>query len=282
MLSDGPGATADPSSWHGAEPEDEAYVLFTSGSTGEPKAVAMPHRAVANLIGWQIAQPEFARRRRISQFAALSFDVSVQEMLTAAAGGGTLVVVPEETRRDPQELLATFHRTGVQTAFLPPVVLHQLATVHEALGGTPQQLETVITAGEALVVTGEVRRLCAAAGVGVVNQYGPTETHVVTAFRLAGDPSDWPERPPIGRPVSGAEVLLLDPLGRPVPDGTPGELHIGGAAVALGYLGSAGQEPASAAASVSPPRGWGGTTAPATWSAWPMANWSSWAARTGR
>lgn len=257
VLSDGPGATADPSSWHGAEPEDEAYVLFTSGSTGEPKAVAMPHRTVANLIGWQIAQPEFARRRRISQFAALSFDVSVQEMLTAAAGGGTLVVVPEETRRDPQELLATFHRTGVQTAFLPPVVLHQLATVHEALGGTPRQLETVITAGEALVVTGEVRRLCAAAGVGVVNQYGPTETHVVTAFRLTGDPSDWPERPPIGRPVSGAEVLLLDPLGRPVPDGTPGELYIGGAAVALGYLGSAGQEPASAGRFGEPAEGLG-------------------------
>ncbi|WP_405896618.1 amino acid adenylation domain-containing protein [Streptomyces sp. NBC_00727] len=257
VLSDGPGGTADLSSWHGAEPQDEAYVLFTSGSTGEPKAVAMPHRAVANLIGWQIAQPEFARRRRISQFAALSFDVSVQEMLTAAAGGGTLVVVPEETRRDPQELLATFNRSGIQTAFLPPVVLHQLATVHEALGGTPRQLETVITAGEALVVSGEIRRLCAAAGVSVVNQYGPTETHVVTAFRLAGDPSTWPERPPIGRPVSGAEVLLLDPLGRPVPDGTPGELHVGGAAVALGYLGPAGQDPASAGRFGEPAKGLG-------------------------
>ncbi|BBB01930.1 putative non-ribosomal peptide synthetase [Actinacidiphila reveromycinica] len=240
------GGRADPAGWHAARPGEEAYVLFTSGSTGVPKAVAMPHRSIAALVAWQLDQPEFRTPSRIGQYAALSFDVSVQEMLTAAAGGGTLVVVPDEARRDAQALLEVLGREWVEVLFLPPAMLAQLGVGHRAFGTVPTALRAVLTAGEALVVTEEVRDLCRAGRIALVNQYGPTETHVAVAHRLTGDPADWPERPPIGRPVAGVAVSVRDPLGRPVPRGTPGELVIGGTAPALGYVDAAGTDPRTA------------------------------------
>ncbi|MEU1127856.1 amino acid adenylation domain-containing protein, partial [Streptomyces sp. NPDC005899] len=230
-----------PDTWYEPGPEEEAYVLFTSGSTGEPKGVSMPHRAVANLIAWQVAQPEFAAPRRVSQFAPLAFDVSVQEMLTAVIHGGTLHVVPDGSRRNPQALLDFFIDQGIEVGFLPPVALHQLAAAWEAFGRTPGRLTHLLLAGEALVVDDTVRAFCAAAGTELVNQYGPTETHVVTSHRLGTDPTSWPARPPIGRPVAEAVIRVLDRLGRPVPRGAPGELSVGGAPVATGYLGADGK-----------------------------------------
>ncbi|MET8059987.1 amino acid adenylation domain-containing protein [Streptomyces microflavus] len=231
---------AGPDSWAEPGPGQEAYVLFTSGSTGEPKAVSMPHRAMAHLITWQAAQPEFARPRRISQFAPLAFDVSVQEMLTAVVHGGTLYVVPDDVRRNSQALLDFFVDHDIEVGFLPPVALHQLAAARKAFGRTPSRLTHLLLAGEALAVDDTVRAFCSAAGTELVNQYGPTETHVVTSHRLGPDPASWPDRPPIGRPVAGAQARVLDRLGRPVSRDAQGELHIGGAPVAAGYLDAKG------------------------------------------
>ncbi|MFC9327332.1 amino acid adenylation domain-containing protein [Kitasatospora sp. NPDC057015] len=236
----GPAAAPGSDPWFEPGPDHEAYVLFTSGSTGEPKGVSMPHRAMANLVAWQVTQPEFAAPRRVSQFAPLAFDVSVQEMLTAVVHGGTLHVVPDDVRRNAQALLDFFVDQDVEVGFLPPVALHQLAAAWEVFGRTPGRLTHLLLAGEALVVDDTVRAFCTAAGTELVNQYGPTETHVVTSHRLGPDPASWPDRPPIGRPVAGAPVRVLDRLGRPVPRGARGELHVGGAPVALGYLGADG------------------------------------------
>ncbi|MGW6741382.1 amino acid adenylation domain-containing protein [Streptomyces sp. NPDC055025] len=230
----------EPDAWFEPAPDHEAYVLFTSGSTGEPKGVSMPHRAMANLITWQAAQPEFATPRRIGQFAPLAFDVSVQEMLTTVVHGGTLHVVPDEVRRNSQALLDFFVDQDIEVGFLPPVALHQLAAAWEAFGRTPARLTHLLLAGEALVVDDTLRAFCAAAGTELVNQYGPTETHVVTSHRLGPVPASWPDRPPIGQPIAGVRARVLDQLGRPVPRGAQGELHIGGVPVAAGYLGADG------------------------------------------
>ncbi|MEU9336549.1 amino acid adenylation domain-containing protein [Streptomyces sp. NPDC048290] len=238
-----PDPELDLGSWTLADPESEAYVLFTSGSTGEPKAVNMPHRSIANLVSWQLTEPEFARPRRMSQFAALSFDVSVQELACAAASGSTLVTVPDDVRRNPQELLSFLDRERIEVAFLPVVALSQLALAHKAFGVTPGRLRYVVTAGEALVVTDAVRGFCAATGAEVINQYGPTETHVVLRHRLGPDPAAWPDRPPVGHALPNTTAHVLDPLGRPVALGTPGELSVGGAAVALGYAAATGLDP---------------------------------------
>src|SRR6185295_17858553 len=110
-----------------------------------------------------------------------------------------------------------------------------------AAGGNPLSLREVITAGEQLQVTpaiaGFFRRL---PGVRLVNQYGPSETHVVTAFPLSGGAEGWDALPPIGRPVAGARIHVLDRGLQPVPAGVPGDLYAGGAAPARGYLGRPG------------------------------------------
>ncbi|MCP4659192.1 MAG: amino acid adenylation domain-containing protein, partial [bacterium] len=190
-------------------PENLVYLLYTSGSTGRPKGVAMRHGALSNLILWQ-------RRRsrpgaRTLQFASLSFDVSFQEILATWTSGGTLVLIPEALRRDPEALLAYLATTGVERLFLPFVALAQLAEAADRQGTLPRTLREVITAGEALQATPAIRRLFARLGhAGLDNQYGPSETHVVTAHPLAGAPRAWPALPPIGRPVANARIHLLD------------------------------------------------------------------------
>jgi amino acid adenylation domain-containing protein len=219
-----------------ADPASLAYVLFTSGSTGRPKGVAMSHGALSTLIAWQLRGTPGAGRTL--QFAPLSFDVSFQELFATWAAGGTLVLVAEEVRRDPAALWAYLAERSVERLFLPFVALQQLAEAARARPGVHPPLREVVTAGEALQITPAVAALFVSLpGARLHNQYGPTETHVVTAETLTGPPASWPALPPIGRPVDGDLVRVLDPGLEPCPAGVPGELCLGGAALARGYLG---------------------------------------------
>ncbi|MQY27757.1 amino acid adenylation domain-containing protein [Nocardia aurantia] len=227
-------------------PAATAYVLFTSGSTGTPKGVAMPHRALANLIRWQLSAPsgrlpETGRAPVTTQFAPLSFDVAFQEIWSTLCGGGRLVLLTEEQRHDLPALAGLLRTTGTERIFLPYVALQQLAEAATRLGTAPATLRVIVSAGEQLRITDEIRALCAA-GTGVIleNQYGPTETHVATAYTMIGDPARFPVLPPIGTAIGNAEILILDHQSRAVPDGVPGEIHLGGAALADGYLGRPG------------------------------------------
>ncbi len=210
------------------------YILYTSGSTGRPKGVALTHRALANLIAWAgEARPD--RGRRVLQFSPLGFDVSFEELFSTWASGGTLVLMPDELRRDPAALLAFLIEERIERVFQPFVALQQLAEAAREQGRTPPDLRELITAGEQLRVTPAVAALCGR-GARLFNEYGPTETHVTTAFLLAGEPGGWPALPPIGRPVANHRILLLDRGRLPVPLGNPGELCIGGAGLARGYF----------------------------------------------
>ncbi|MGW2490886.1 amino acid adenylation domain-containing protein [Streptomyces sp. NPDC001606] len=222
----------------GPGPADTAYVLFTSGSTGVPKGVAMPHRALANLVGWQNRVPSGAVGGRTLHFAPIGFDVAFQEIFSTLCGGGTLVLADEEQRRDMPALLRLLDEAGVERVFLPFVALQQLAETADALGPVPRRLRVVVSSGEQLRVTAALRRFLAALpGVLLENQYGPTESHVVTCHSMTGDPASFPELPPVGRPVDGAQVLVLDPRMRPVPPGVQGEIYLGGVCLAEGYVG---------------------------------------------
>ncbi|HLX78422.1 MAG TPA: amino acid adenylation domain-containing protein, partial [Acidimicrobiales bacterium] len=219
-------------------PDDLAYVLFTSGSTGRPKGVAMPHAPLCNLLSWQRDHFSSSPSARTLQFASISFDVAFQELFSTWICGGTLVLVDEETRRDAESVLAAISERHVERIFLPYVALQQLAETALDRGMVPSSLREVITAGEALKVTSEIREFFAHLPECTLhNQYGPTESHVVTAFTLSGSPAAWPDRPPIGRPIANARVHLLDEHGQLVPVGVPGELHIGGEVLARRYLG---------------------------------------------
>jgi amino acid adenylation domain-containing protein len=209
------------------------YLIYTSGSTGKPKAVAMNHGSLLNLIYWQIES--LPGPSKTLQFASLSFDVSFQEIFSTWCSGGTLVLVSEQRRRDAREVLQIIEIESVESVFIPFVVLQQMAGLVEAGAPVPGSLRRVITAGEQLKITPQVASLFNKLECSLHNHYGPSESHVVTAFTLAGTPGLWPSLPPIGKPISNTQIYLLDEHQQPVPIGATGELHIGGRSLARGY-----------------------------------------------
>jgi amino acid adenylation domain-containing protein len=219
-------------------PDDLCYVLYTSGSTGRPKGAALPHRALVNLLRWQLARRGERPAARTLQFASLSFDVSFQEIFATWAAGGSLVLVDDDTRRDAEALLAHLRAEAVERVFLPFAALQNLAETAEGADARLPALREVVTAGEALRSTPQLTAFFRAnPGLRLDNQYGPSETHVISAHRLPEDPSAWPLLPPIGAPVDNVRLYVLDERMNPAPVGVPGELYAAGGALARGYLG---------------------------------------------
>jgi amino acid adenylation domain-containing protein len=222
----------------GTTPEPVAYVTYTSGSTGRPKGILMPHRAVSNLVAWQLDRYRpWPPGYRTLQFASLSFDVSFQEIFSTFASGGTLVLITEAERRDLYGLVRLLNRERIQRLFIPSVALQQVAEGYRADGELPSTLETVIAGSEQLMITDDLSEMFShLPGCRLHNEYGPSETHVTTEYPLSPDPATWPARVPIGRPIANSRVYVLDDRRRPVPPGSRGEVYIGGPGLARGYL----------------------------------------------
>jgi amino acid adenylation domain-containing protein len=213
-----------------------AYVLYTSGSTGRPKGVSMGQLALVNLLQWQKNNSVAGPETKTLQFAPLGFDVSFQEIFSTFSTGGTLVLVGDDLRLDPQRLLHFIEESSIQRIFLPFVALQFLTEAADTHKLFPGSLKEVITAGEQLKITPQVRRFFTAMpGCVLYNQYGPTECHVVTALKLTGDPVSWPDLPTIGKPIDGTEILILDGSMN-LAEGESGELCIAGKSLADGYL----------------------------------------------
>jgi amino acid adenylation domain-containing protein len=215
-----------------------AYVIFTSGSTGEPKALAMGHAALINLLRWQQESSRLAGNGKTTvQFASLSFDVSFQEIFSTWSVGGKLVLIREELRRDLRGLWQILISEKVERLFLPPVVLRHLALASERDPGVPTSLREIIVAGEQLQISTAIRRMFARLpGCTLQNQYGPSESHVVTSYRLPEDPAAWSELAPIGGAIANVEIHVLDEHLQPVDAGTVGEIYIGGVCLCEGYV----------------------------------------------
>jgi amino acid adenylation domain-containing protein len=225
----------------GARVDNLAYVIYTSGSTGRPKGVSLTHRTLSNLISWQIAGSSLSsetRTLRTLQLTPLIFDVALQEIFATWCSGGTLVALSEECRRDVRKLLRCITDKKIERLFLPYVSLQQLAEIlTEPAVVTPTTLREIVTAGEQLQITQQIASLfLKLEGCALQNQYGPSESHVVTEFRLMGSPTGWLALPPIGRPIANTQLYILDGYLQPVPIGLPGQLYIGGVALARGYF----------------------------------------------
>jgi amino acid adenylation domain-containing protein len=218
-------------------PDNLAYVLYTSGSTGQPKGVMMRHRPLVNLLSWQMRNFSAAPDARTLQLTSLNFDVSFQEILVTLSSGGCLVLVSEEIRKDLPRLLEYIQANAIARLFLSFVALQALAESAGSLGLFPASLREVITAGEQLQATPEIALLFERLpGCRLHNQYGPTETHVVSAYSLPGTPQDWPPLPPIGKPIANTYIRLLDTHLGLSPVGVIGEIYLGGDCLARGYL----------------------------------------------
>ncbi|WP_098020044.1 amino acid adenylation domain-containing protein [Streptomyces sp. b62] len=221
----------------GGEPGSPAYVIHTSGSTGRPKGVVVPHGNVTALVGAVREDFGLSPDDTWTCFHSAAFDFSVWEIWGALLTGGRLVVVDHWTTRSPEDFHALLVREGVSVLSQTPSAFTQLAAADRAAKETVDA-RLVVLGGEPL----DARPLldwfdrhpedrCR-----LVNMYGITETtvHVTAATvtrreALAGSRS-------VGRPLPGWSVRVLDAHGRPVPPGAPGEIVVGGAGVALGYL----------------------------------------------
>ncbi|WP_330241205.1 amino acid adenylation domain-containing protein [Streptomyces sp. NBC_00525] len=216
----------------GLAPHHLAYVIYTSGSTGRPKGVEVEH---AQLLHSTHARAlAYPRARRFLLLSSLSFDSSVAGVFGTLARGGTLVIASEP--RDPRATAREITRHRVDTLLCVPSLYSALLdelTGPGAPGDCP--LTTAVLAGEVCppeLVTDSAARL---PGTTLVNEYGPTEACVWATAHTCRPDEEGPV--PIGTPVANARVYVLDGRDRPVPDGVTGELVIGGAGVARGYLG---------------------------------------------
>ena len=220
----------------GGTATDPLYCIYTSGSTGKPKGVQLSHAGLSNLLNWQLQHERLAAPAKTLQFASFSFDVHFQEFFGTWSNGGTTVMVDEELRQDLPRLAGFIAEQNIERLFLPYAALQPIAETLVANNNT-SALKDIVVAGEQLQVSPEVRALFGTlSDAALHNQYGPSETHVVTALTLMGDEASWPTLPSIGYPVANTRCYVLDQSGEPCPIGIPGELYLGGVQVALGYL----------------------------------------------
>ncbi|OMI35155.1 non-ribosomal peptide synthetase [Streptomyces sparsogenes] len=213
-----------------------AYLTYTSGTTGVPKGIEFPHRALANLIHWETAG--YATGRRWLQLASFGFDASFHETFAALCSGGSLHIADEDTKHDHDALAAFVAEQRVEKAILPVSLLHALAARFEHDPSAFGSLKEIASTGEQLRLSAALVSFLTALGdCRLVNNYGPAETHVVTSYRFDGPPDGWPQHAPIGAPIQNVTLRILGRDGRDLPRGSQGELVIGGTCVATGYLG---------------------------------------------
>lgn len=226
-----PGGSCPSGAWTDEPaPSDAASVMFTSGSTGRPKGALIPHRAIVRLC----QRPNFLQAGPSTRFlhaAPLGFDASTLEIWTPILNGGQVVLAPD--RAGLREITALIEREKINTVWLTAALFHACVDDHPGLFSS---LSTVLTGGDVVSPAHAARLRNRYPRLSIINGYGPTENTTFTTCHAVGDHVAVDAALPIGTPVSGTGVRIVDGSLRSVPRGTPGELIATGAGLALGYL----------------------------------------------
>ena len=214
-------------------PSSLIYLIYTSGSTGKPKGVQMQGTSLLNLLMWQ--EEQFGNAfRHVLQFASLNFDVSFQEIFSTLCFGHSLFLIKEEQRTDVHALSSAIERFHITHLFLPSIFLKSLAEFLSSNNIHLPRLKKIIVAGEQLQLTNDINQLLSSSGITLINQYGPTETHVVSSYTIDQQHIS-PQLPPIGKPISNNCIYIVDDQLALLPPGVSGEICIAGAGVSNGY-----------------------------------------------
>lgn len=221
-----------------ATAESVAYIIYTSGSTGTPKGVLLGHRGLVNHAVASIGIYGMTAADRTLQFSSLSFDIAIEEIFPTWTAGGTLVLKDSGFSLGFAEFTDSIRKLAITVLDLPTAYWHEWTNfLHDNPSITlPESLRLVIVGGEKVSAAILGRWQTRVGGkIRWVNTYGPSEASVIaTVFEPTSD--EPVSAVPIGRPIANVQVYLLDSSLEPVPVGAPGELYIGGAGIALGYL----------------------------------------------
>ncbi|MEH1944124.1 MAG: amino acid adenylation domain-containing protein [Nostoc sp.] len=214
-----------------------AYIIYTSGSTGKPKGVMIEHRSLMNFVITAIDKYGIKASDKVLQFASICFDTSIEEIFPCLCVGATLVLRTEEMLNSSEDFWRYCQKWQLTVLDLPTAYWHQLvAELKPQDSHISEGLRTVIIGGEAVQLEKVQHWHSCVAHFSPVpelfNTYGPTEATVVATLERLSPAATSVS---IGRPISNAQVYVLDQYLQPVPIGVPGELHIGGAGLARGY-----------------------------------------------
>ncbi|TMG83949.1 MAG: amino acid adenylation domain-containing protein [Betaproteobacteria bacterium] len=217
-----------------AKARNLAYVIYTSGSTGQPKGVTVEHRSVVNYLSWLGRAFPLTAGDRVLQKTPISFDASVEEIFFPLVSGAALVIARPAAHRSVAELVGVLKGQRITVLQVVPSLLRSILEHADFRGCDALRL---ILCGAEMLSQDLVRRLREQSRAELVNLYGPTETTVSSTFwRCQSDANPTSVSAPIGRPIANTHVIILDRSGQLLPRGVPGELCIGGAGVARGYL----------------------------------------------
>jgi amino acid adenylation domain-containing protein len=220
--------------------DSPAFLIYTSGSTGLPKAVVQTHRTLYNLVLWDNAGPGFTNGSSILQYSSFAFDSSLHDIYYALSSGGAAHIVPEEMRLDFLEIARYVVDNGIVIFSLPFSVLASFFNSVDAELLSGHKIGHIISTGEQLLVgAGLEKFLKDNPGIILHNFYGPSETHVVTAWAVSAG-QHIPARAPVGKPIFNSQIFILDKNLELVPRGMTGEVYIGGHNLAIGYLNDSG------------------------------------------
>ncbi|WP_025028834.1 non-ribosomal peptide synthetase [Caldalkalibacillus mannanilyticus] len=217
-----------------SSPRDLAYVIYTSGSTGKPKGIMIEHQSVSNiLVALERKYPVKATDAYLLK-TTFTFDVSVTELFGWFVGEGRLVILPPGDEKDPRSILNVVEQKGITHMNFAPSMLHVFLDMLDSSDREKlRQLRYIFVAGEAVSPQIVAKFNALKTGVMLENIYGPTESTIyATSYSVIGTE----ERIPIGKPLDNIQALIVSKEGQLQPIGVPGELYLGGAGLARGYL----------------------------------------------
>ena len=217
-----------------ATPQNAAYVIYTSGSTGRPKGVLGSHSALLNRFHWMWRLYPFGESEVCCQKTSLSFVDSIWEIFGPLLQGVPLVILSDQTVKDPAQLLAALERNKVSRLLLVPSLLRMLVEAGDQFSTRLSNLQFLVCSGETLTPDLAQRVRSELHHCRLLNLYGSSEVAADVTYHEVLDPHV--SRIPIGKPLANTQIFILDGNLQPAPVGVPGEIYVGGAGLARGYL----------------------------------------------